>query len=73
MNPYLRPPVYLHMASLSDRPRRAPLDLSHHFSRSVKSRQQSSIKDFYKFFAIPGIGNLAGGVSPATLAVCSPS
>ncbi|KAI9852482.1 MAG: hypothetical protein M1838_000576 [Thelocarpon superellum] len=55
------------MASLSDRPRRAPLDLSHHFSRSVKSRQQSSIKDFYKFFAIPGIGNLAGGLPNQSL------
>ncbi|KAI9818260.1 MAG: hypothetical protein M1832_004476 [Thelocarpon impressellum] len=45
-----------------DPPHRAPLDLSHHFSRSVRSRKQSSIKDFYKFFSIPGIGNLAGGL-----------
>jgi hypothetical protein len=40
-----------------------PLDFSHHFSRVTKARQQSSIKDFYKFFQIPGIANLAGGKS----------
>lgn len=38
-----------------------PLDFSHHFSRVVKQRHASSIKDFYKYFQIPGIGNLAGG------------
>jgi hypothetical protein len=38
-----------------------PLDLSHHFSRVTKARKESSIKEFYKYFAIPGIGNLAGG------------
>ena len=38
-----------------------PLDLSHHLSRVTKNRQPSKIKDFYKYFAIPGIGNLAGG------------
>lgn len=42
--------------------RPAPLDLSHHLSRSVKTRQASSIKQFYKYFAIPGIGQLAGGL-----------
>jgi hypothetical protein len=40
-----------------------PLDLSHHFSRVTKARQESSIKVFYKYFMIPGIGNLAGGES----------
>jgi site-specific recombinase XerD len=40
-----------------------PLDLSHHFSRVTVNRKQSSIKSFYKYFAIPGIGNLAGGKS----------
>jgi hypothetical protein len=40
-----------------------PLDLSHHFSRVTAARQQSSIKEFYKYFLIPGIGNLAGGLS----------
>lgn len=38
-----------------------PLDLSHHYSRTTKNRQASSIKSFYRFFQIPGIGNLAGG------------
>jgi hypothetical protein len=38
-----------------------PLDLSHHFSRVTKARQESKIKEFYKYFLIPGIGNLAGG------------
>jgi hypothetical protein len=40
-----------------------PLDLSHHFSRITKKRLPSKIKDFYKYFSIPGIGNLAGGES----------
>ena len=41
--------------------KKAPVDLSHHYSRVTKNRTASSIKDFYKYFAIPGIGNLAGG------------
>ncbi|KAI9795786.1 MAG: hypothetical protein M1833_006807 [Piccolia ochrophora] len=39
-----------------------PLDLSHHISRTTKKRGNSLIKDFYKYFSIPGIGNLAGGL-----------
>lgn len=42
-------------------PRHAPLDLSRHFSKTTRNRKESSIKDFYKYFAIPGIANLAGG------------
>lgn len=38
-----------------------PVDLSHHLSRSTKARQASSIKQFYKYFSIPGIAQLAGG------------
>ena len=38
-----------------------PKDLSHHFSRVTKNRLESSMKGFYKYFLIPGIGNLAGG------------
>lgn len=38
-----------------------PKDLSHHFSEVTKNRQPSAIKEYYKFFKIPGIGNLAGG------------
>ena len=40
-----------------------PVDLSHHYSRLTKNRNVSSVKDFYKYFTIPGIGNLAGGVT----------
>ena len=39
-----------------------PKDLSHHISRNARSREQSSIKKFYKYFLIPGIGQLAGGL-----------
>ncbi|KAF2841285.1 aromatic amino acid aminotransferase 1 [Patellaria atrata CBS 101060] len=39
-----------------------PIDLSHHLSRSAKRREASSIKQFYKYFLIPGIGQLAGGL-----------
>jgi len=39
-----------------------PLDLSHHFSRVTAARKESSVKSFYKYFQIPGIGNLAGGM-----------
>ncbi|KAK5151161.1 hypothetical protein LTR04_006665 [Oleoguttula sp. CCFEE 6159] len=39
-----------------------PKDLSHHLSRATRSRQASNIKQFYKYFSIPGIGQLAGGL-----------
>ena len=39
-----------------------PVDLSHHYSKTTKNRIRSNIKDFYKYFSIPGIGNLAGGL-----------
>jgi DNA-binding transcriptional MocR family regulator len=42
------------------------MDLSHHFSRVTKARKESSIKEFYKYFTIPGIGNLAGGLPNAS-------
>ncbi|KAI9822668.1 MAG: hypothetical protein M1827_000387 [Pycnora praestabilis] len=44
----------------------APIDLSHHYSRVTKNRKQSSIKEFYKYFMIPGIGQLAGGLPNAS-------
>lgn len=40
-----------------------PLDLSHHYSYVAKNRLPNSLKRYYKFFQIPGIGNLAGGLS----------
>jgi hypothetical protein len=46
------------MASLS-----SPLDLSHHFSYTTKQRAPSAVKGFYKYFQIPGIANLAGGMA----------
>ncbi|OCL02977.1 aromatic amino acid aminotransferase [Glonium stellatum] len=42
-----------------------PVDLSHHLSRSTKAREASSIKQFYKYFLIPGIGQFAGGLPNA--------
>jgi len=51
-------PAVTDMSSDGPKP---PLDLSHHFSRVTKARQDSKIKEFYKYFLIPGIGNLAGG------------
>jgi hypothetical protein len=39
----------------------APKDLSYLFSRTTKARAASSVKKFYKYFSIPGIGQLAGG------------
>lgn len=50
------------MASTTSDTRAPPKDLSHHLSRNAKSRAPSSIKSFYKYFAIPGIGQLAGGL-----------
>lgn len=38
-----------------------PKDLSHHYSRAAKRRTPSQVKQFYKYFQIPGIQNLAGG------------
>ncbi|KAI4253548.1 MAG: hypothetical protein L6R42_007539 [Xanthoria sp. 1 TBL-2021] len=48
------------MAFTSEIPK--PLDLSHHYSRVTKNRDASAVKDFYKYFGIPNIGNLAGGL-----------
>ncbi|KAF2172739.1 hypothetical protein M409DRAFT_62452 [Zasmidium cellare ATCC 36951] len=39
-----------------------PKDLSHHLSRATKMREQSTMKAFYKYFQIPGIGQFAGGL-----------
>ncbi len=38
-----------------------PLDLTHLFSETTKRRFPSKMKEYYKFFQIPGIGNLSGG------------
>lgn len=44
-----------------------PLDLSHHYSYTTRNRNPSSIKDFYKYFLIPGIANFAGGAIPLSV------
>ncbi|KAI1328807.1 pyridoxal phosphate-dependent transferase [Xylariaceae sp. FL0255] len=43
----------------------APKDMSHHFSDLAMARKPSKIKAFYKYFQIPGIGQLAGGLPNA--------
>ncbi|KAK3325849.1 pyridoxal phosphate-dependent transferase [Apodospora peruviana] len=58
-------PSYYHESdggseSSSEKP--LPLDLSHHFSEVTKHRVPSKMKKYYRFFQIPGIGNLAGGL-----------
>jgi hypothetical protein len=55
------PPSYRHGSSGPDK-KPQPLDLSHHFSETTKRRVPSKMKEYYKFFMIPGIGNLAGGM-----------
>ncbi|KAI9750829.1 MAG: hypothetical protein M4579_006291 [Chaenotheca gracillima] len=52
---------------MPERRRPDPLDLSHYFSRATKSREESHIKDFYKYFTIPGIAQLAGGLPNASM------
>ncbi|KAI2641874.1 aromatic amino acid aminotransferase [Hypomontagnella submonticulosa] len=44
-----------------------PKDMSHHFSDVTKARVPSQMKQFYKYFQIPGIGQLAGGLPNAGL------
>ncbi|KAF7588858.1 hypothetical protein BBP40_005076 [Aspergillus hancockii] len=46
--------------------RSPPLDLSHHFAATTKRREASSIKELYKYFLIPGIANLTGGMPNAS-------
>lgn len=46
-----------------------PLDLSHHLSYATKNKKPSSVKEFYKYFQIPGIANFAGGKLDKTMVV----
>ncbi|KAK2746003.1 hypothetical protein FQN55_005825 [Onygenales sp. PD_40] len=39
-----------------------PVDFSHYFSVSARNREASDVKEFYRYFQIPGIQNLAGGL-----------
>lgn len=49
-------------ATLNTDSRPEPVDLSHLYSKVTTNRTTSNVKDFYKYFGIPGIGNLAGGL-----------
>ncbi|ORY71627.1 aromatic amino acid aminotransferase [Pseudomassariella vexata] len=42
-----------------------PKDMSHYYSDVTKARIPSKMKEYYKYFLIPGIGNLAGGLPNA--------
>lgn len=41
-----------------------PKDMSHHFSDVTKARYPSVMKQYYKYFLIPGIGQISGGAYP---------
>ncbi|KAK9769074.1 putative Aromatic amino acid aminotransferase [Seiridium cardinale] len=43
-----------------------PKDMSHHYSDVTKARVPSKMKEYYKYFLIPGIGQLAGGLPNAS-------
>ncbi|KAJ8120584.1 hypothetical protein ONZ43_g2743 [Nemania bipapillata] len=51
--------------SVADTAKPVAKDMSHHYSDLAKARKPSSMKMFYKFFAIPGIANFAGGLPNA--------
>ncbi|OTB16836.1 hypothetical protein K445DRAFT_316319 [Daldinia sp. EC12] len=53
--------------SIADAVRPLPKDMSHHFSDVTKARAPSRMKEFYKYFLIPNIGQLAGGLPSASL------
>ncbi|KAI4868301.1 aromatic amino acid aminotransferase [Hypoxylon rubiginosum] len=53
--------------NIADMAKPLPKDMSHHFSDATKARIPSKTKEFYKFFQIPGIGQLAGGLPNAHL------
>ncbi len=52
----------IHRLRLTDDDKPEPVDLSHHFSVITKRRVPSELKQAYKFFQIPGILNIAGGL-----------
>lgn len=45
----------------SDGSKPKPRDLSHLYAEATNLRVPSKMKEYYKFFQIPNIGNLAGG------------
>jgi hypothetical protein len=55
---------------MADKPK--PKDFSHYYSVTTTHRVPSKMKEYYKFFRIPGVGNLAGGKHPVVLKRQSP-
>ncbi|KAL7625394.1 hypothetical protein AAE478_004613 [Parahypoxylon ruwenzoriense] len=53
--------------STADLAKPAPKDMSHHFSDVTKARAPSKMKEFYKYFLIPNIGQFAGGLPNSQL------
>lgn len=49
--------------SVDEENKPAPRDFSHYYSVITNHRFPSPMKQYYRFFSIPGIGNLAGGKS----------
>ncbi|KAK2759685.1 aromatic amino acid aminotransferase [Colletotrichum kahawae] len=47
--------------------KKPPLNLGHHYSDVTKAREPSKMKEYYKYFQIPGIGQLAGGLPHSSL------
>ncbi|KAF6808403.1 aromatic amino acid aminotransferase [Colletotrichum sojae] len=54
-------------ASSSSSGLKPPLNLEHHYSGVTKRRLPSKMKEYYKYFQIPGIGQLAGGLPHSSL------
>ncbi|TIC99742.1 Aromatic amino acid aminotransferase C56E4.03 [Colletotrichum higginsianum] len=54
-------------AAMDHSSKRPPLNLEHHFSTVTQRRTPSKMKEYYKYFEIPGIGNLAGGLPHSSL------
>ncbi|WYZ38680.1 hypothetical protein EsH8_III_000594 [Colletotrichum jinshuiense] len=54
-------------AAMDQSAKKPPLNLEHHFSETTKRRLPSKMKEYYKYFEIPGIGNLAGGLPHSSL------
>ncbi|KAH8147765.1 uncharacterized protein LAJ45_08231 [Morchella importuna] len=50
------------MSTAESVPENAPMDLSHHFNATSRSRNSNAMKELYKYFMTPGMINLAGGL-----------
>lgn len=59
------------MSTAESVPENAPMDLSHHFNATSRSRNSNAMKELYKYFMTPGMTNLAGGMSPCSKRISS--